>query len=200
MRDGISARLCQGCLSLPKADPALVGYPPSESAESALARGKVARPAGLGQRMAPANRRTAVWMFLVTGGAGFIGSNVVASLNEAGRSDVVVNDVLGTDGKWRNLQQAPARRRGAAGRPVRAGSTGRKLDAVIHMGAISDTTATDGDLVMENNFRLSLRLLDWCTDDAHAVHLRLVGRDLRRRRRRASTTTGRRRRCSGSSR
>ena len=40
---------------------------------------------------------------------------------------------------------------------------GRKLDAVIHMGAISDTTATDGDLVMENNFRLSLRLLDWCT-------------------------------------
>ena len=41
---------------------------------------------------------------------------------------------------------------------------GRKLDAVIHMGAISDTTATDADLVMENNFRLSLRLLDWCTD------------------------------------
>ncbi len=40
---------------------------------------------------------------------------------------------------------------------------GRKLDAVIHMGAISDTTATDADLVMENNFRLSLRLLDWCT-------------------------------------
>jgi ADP-L-glycero-D-manno-heptose 6-epimerase len=40
---------------------------------------------------------------------------------------------------------------------------GRKLEAVIHMGAISDTTATDGDLVMENNFRSSLRLLDWCT-------------------------------------
>ena len=41
---------------------------------------------------------------------------------------------------------------------------GRKLEAVIHMGAISDTTATDADLVMENNFRLSLRLLDWCTE------------------------------------
>ena len=39
---------------------------------------------------------------------------------------------------------------------------GRKLDAVMHMGANSTTTATDGDLVMENNFRLSLRLLDWC--------------------------------------
>src|SRR5690606_32726137 len=41
---------------------------------------------------------------------------------------------------------------------------GRKLEAVIHMGAISDTTATDADLVMENNFRTSLRLLDWCTE------------------------------------
>jgi ADP-L-glycero-D-manno-heptose 6-epimerase len=40
----------------------------------------------------------------------------------------------------------------------------RKLDAVIHMGAISDTTATDADLVMENNFRCSVRLLDWCTN------------------------------------
>ena len=42
-------------------------------------------------------------MLLVTGGAGFIGSNVVAALNEVGRSDIVVNDVLGTDQKWRNL-------------------------------------------------------------------------------------------------
>ena len=42
-------------------------------------------------------------MFLVTGGAGFIGSNVVASLNEAGRADIAVNDTLGSDGRWRNL-------------------------------------------------------------------------------------------------
>jgi ADP-L-glycero-D-manno-heptose 6-epimerase len=42
-------------------------------------------------------------MLLVTGGAGFIGSNVVAAFNDAGRSDVVVCDLLGTDGKWRNL-------------------------------------------------------------------------------------------------
>jgi ADP-L-glycero-D-manno-heptose 6-epimerase len=44
-------------------------------------------------------------MLLVTGGAGFIGSNVVASLNEAGRHDVAVSDWLGHDGKWRNLQK-----------------------------------------------------------------------------------------------
>jgi ADP-L-glycero-D-manno-heptose 6-epimerase len=100
-------------------------------------------------------------MLLVTGGAGFIGSNVVAALNESGRTDIVVNDMLGSDGKWRNL----------AGRQVAdfvppgdltRWLDGRKLDAVIHLGAISSTTATDGDAVIENNFRLSLRLFDWC--------------------------------------
>jgi ADP-L-glycero-D-manno-heptose 6-epimerase len=101
-------------------------------------------------------------MLLVTGGAGFIGSNVVASLNEAGRSDIVVNDILGSEGKWQNLQK---RQLADLIGPHELWNwlNGRKLDAVIHLGAISDTTATDGDLVIESNFRLSLRLLDWCT-------------------------------------
>ena len=101
-------------------------------------------------------------MLLVTGGAGFIGSNIVAGLNEAGRTDIVVNDTLGMDGRWRNLGK-----RQIADMVTPSGLTrwldGRKLDAVVHMGAISDTTANDGDLVMESNFKLSLRLLDWCT-------------------------------------
>ena len=101
-------------------------------------------------------------MLLVTGGAGFIGSNVVAALNDAGRADVAVCDVLGHDGKWRNL----AKRQLADIVPpgeLADWLNGRRLEAVIHLGAISETTATDGDLVIETNFRLSMRLLDWCT-------------------------------------
>ncbi len=62
-------------------------------------------------------------MLLVTGGAGFIGSNLVASLNEAGRADIAVNDVLGSDGKWRNLARRATRRFRAAGAICCAGST-----------------------------------------------------------------------------
>ena len=105
-------------------------------------------------------------MLLVTGGAGFIGSNVVAALNDAGRSDVAVCDLLGHDGKWRNL----AKRQLADIVPpadLPGWLQSHRLDAVIHLGAISETTATDGDLVIETNFRLSMRLLDWCT--AHAT-------------------------------
>src|SRR5207244_7421128 len=83
-------------------------------------------------------------------------------LNDAGRSDVAVCDVLGCAGKWHNL----AKRHLADIVPPAELSgwlDGRKLDGIIHFGAISDTMATDGDLVIETNFRLSMRLLDWCT-------------------------------------
>jgi ADP-L-glycero-D-manno-heptose 6-epimerase len=129
--------------------------------------GRVACRAGLGQSWRHINRDRKS-MLLVTGGAGFIGSNLVAALNDAGRADIAVCDGLGHDGKWRNL----AKRQLADIVPpaeLMDWLRGRRLEAVLHLGAISETTATDGDLVIETNFRLSMRLFDWCT--AHAVPL-----------------------------
>jgi ADP-L-glycero-D-manno-heptose 6-epimerase len=102
-------------------------------------------------------------MILVTGGAGFIGSNIVAVLEETGHDDIVVSDRLGTDERWRNL----------AKRKIRdiiepdalyafLARAGKSLDAIIHMGAISSTTERDIDLIIKNNLRLSIDLWEWC--------------------------------------
>ena len=100
-------------------------------------------------------------MILVTGGAGFIGSNIVAALNDAGRHDVVVSDLLHEGAKWQNLRKRVLA--DVVPPDALAGwLDGRRLDAVIHMGANSSTLATDGDEVMRRNFRFSLMLLDWC--------------------------------------
>ena len=102
-------------------------------------------------------------MILVTGAAGFIGSNIVASLNEIGRSDLVLCDQLGADGRWRNLATATFQDFvgiNDLGQWL-AGTT--KLSAVIHMGAVSNTDVTDGDAVIFRNFKIPLLLLDYCS-------------------------------------
>lgn len=101
-------------------------------------------------------------MILLTGAAGFIGSNLLARLNEAGMTEVVICDALGTGDKWRNLRRhefadfvpIDGLRGWLAGAP--------RLEAVIHLGANSDTTAADGDEVMERNFATSLLLWRHC--------------------------------------
>jgi ADP-L-glycero-D-manno-heptose 6-epimerase len=103
-------------------------------------------------------------MYLVTGGAGFIGSNVVASLAARG-GEVVVCDWLKSDDRWRNLAKHEV-----ADIITPEDVTGwlrdqhARVEAVIHMGAISATTETDVDALVANNVRATLNLLDWCTE------------------------------------
>lgn len=102
-------------------------------------------------------------MILVTGGAGFIGSNVVCALNEAGRHDIVVCDLLRSGLKWQNLRKRVVQEWVAPDQlDAWLREPGRQLDAVVHLGANAATTAVDGDDILTRNVRFSTRLLDWC--------------------------------------
>ncbi len=108
-------------------------------------------------------------MILVTGGAGFIGSNVVAALDDRDVRVAVV-DRLGSDDKWRNLASRELDELvDPSGLDEFLARRGRDVEAIVHMGAISATTETDADLIVETNVRLSQRIWRWCTD--HAVPL-----------------------------
>lgn len=102
-------------------------------------------------------------MIIVTGGAGFIGSNIVAALNRAGRKEIVVCDWLGTDDKWRNIARHELH---DIIRPESLfdflSQHKARMEAIIHMGAISSTTECDADRLVAANFRLSCDLWDWC--------------------------------------
>lgn len=100
-------------------------------------------------------------MILVTGGAGFIGSNLHAALHERAE-EVVIADRLRTTGKWRNLRKHPPARLINPDRIADYLVTNPPLKAVFHLGAISETTATDGDLVWDSNVALSQSLWHWC--------------------------------------
>ena len=100
-------------------------------------------------------------MILLTGGAGFIGSNLHAAL--VARSErVVVVDWLGDAGKWRNLLAHPPHQLVQPETLDGFLAEAPEISAVFHLGAISETTAVDGDLVWRTNFDLSWRLWQWC--------------------------------------
>lgn len=101
-------------------------------------------------------------MIIVTGATGFIGSNLVADLNAAGISDILMVDELGGESKWKNIAKrrfadlvAPAEVEGLLPKLPR-------IDMVYHLGANSSTTATDGDAILKTNFRSSRNWWEWC--------------------------------------
>ena len=101
-------------------------------------------------------------MILVTGGAGFIGSNVVAALADAGQ-DVAICDQLGNGDKWRNVAKHALADIVAPDACLDwLAAQGRRIEAVVHLGAISSTTERDLDALVRNNFRFSLDLWHWC--------------------------------------
>ncbi len=104
-------------------------------------------------------------LLLITGGAGFIGSNIAARLCALGQYDVVVCDRLGAaaDGKWRNIAKHAISDFVAPEALFDWLETSRRhLDGVIHMGAISSTIEPDADKIVHANFTLSRDLWDWC--------------------------------------
>ena len=100
-------------------------------------------------------------MILVTGGAGFIGSNLHAALVRRGLETVVV-DRLRSNGKWRNLAAHPPARIVAPEELDGFLDGHPPVEMVFHLGAISSTTAADGDLVWAANVELPQRLWRWC--------------------------------------
>ncbi|NGM22109.1 ADP-glyceromanno-heptose 6-epimerase [Roseomonas stagni] len=106
-------------------------------------------------------------MYLVTGGAGFIGSNLVAALCDRGEEVMVVDRLRHGDPgreKWRNIAKHPIAGILPPEELEDFWSEDPDVEAVLHMGAISATTATDGDLVAATNFTLPLWLWAVCAE------------------------------------
>jgi ADP-L-glycero-D-manno-heptose 6-epimerase len=106
--------------------------------------------------------------YILTGGAGFVGSNLLRALNERGVRNIIVVDNLERSDKFRNLIGCQFEdyldKRDFIER-LAAGDFENGVDAVLHQGACSDTMESDGRYMMDNNYRYSLSLLDFCSEE-----------------------------------
>ena len=106
---------------------------------------------------------------IVTGAAGFIGSNIVKALNARGISDIVAVDNLSKADKFKNLVDCEIAEyvdKKDFLDVVESAELGGDIEAILHQGACSDTMETDGRYMMDNNYRYSLSLLEWCQEEA----------------------------------
>ena len=107
-------------------------------------------------------------MIIVTGGAGFIGSALIAALNKRGLTDILVVDRLGNDQRWKNLVNlrfADYIDKDDFLDMIAEDVLPFSAEAVFHLGACSSTTETDVSFLMNNNFEYTKQLAQWTADD-----------------------------------
>jgi ADP-L-glycero-D-manno-heptose 6-epimerase len=112
--------------------------------------------------------------YVVTGAAGFIGSNLVKALNDRGITDILAVDDLTNGAKFANLADCDIAEyldKDEFIERLENGDFDGQFSAVLHQGACSDTTEMNGRLMMDANYRYSRRLLDWCiADEVHLIY------------------------------